>query len=96
MSHEEQLLVDLAGIRGPRASGPSGWPGGCACRRSCSSWRSGFVAGPVTGFLDPDALFGELLFPLVSLSVGLILFEGGLSLRARDLREIGRPRSGAW
>jgi NhaP-type Na+/H+ or K+/H+ antiporter len=49
----------------------------------------GFVAGPVTGFLDPDALFGELLFPLVSLSVGLILFEGGLSLRARDLRAMG-------
>jgi NhaP-type Na+/H+ or K+/H+ antiporter len=51
----------------------------------------GFVAGPVTGLVDPDALFGRLLFPLVSLSVGLILFEGGLSLRLRDLREIGGP-----
>jgi NhaP-type Na+/H+ or K+/H+ antiporter len=51
----------------------------------------GFVAGPVTGFLQPDAMFGALLFPLVSLAVGLILFEGGLSLRLRDLRQIGAP-----
>lgn len=51
---------------------------------------TGFVAGPVTGYLDPDALFGGLLFPLVSLSVGLILFEGGLSLRLDELRTIGR------
>ena len=49
----------------------------------------GFVAGPATGLLDPDALFGELLFPVVSISVGLILFEGGLSLHLRDLRQIG-------
>lgn len=50
----------------------------------------GFVAGPVTGFLDPDALFGELLLPLVSMSVAIILFEGGLSLRLSELREIAR------
>lgn len=50
---------------------------------------SGFVAGPVTGFINPDELFGELLFPVVSLSVGLILFEGGLSLKLSELKEIG-------
>ena len=50
----------------------------------------GFLVGPFTGFLDPDELLGELLFPLVSLSVALILFEGGLSLRIAELREIGR------
>lgn len=49
----------------------------------------GFIAGPVTGFLHPDEMFGELLFPIVSLSVGLILFEGGLSLRLRELKETG-------
>jgi NhaP-type Na+/H+ or K+/H+ antiporter len=38
----------------------------------------GFIAGPITGFIDPDALFGESLFPIVSLSVALILFEGGV------------------
>jgi CPA1 family monovalent cation:H+ antiporter len=25
----------------------------------------GFAAGPITGFLDPDAIFGDLLFPIV-------------------------------
>lgn len=50
----------------------------------------GFVAGPVTGFLEPDVLLGEdLIFPIVSLAVGIILFEGGLSLRLDELREIG-------
>lgn len=49
----------------------------------------GIVAGPATGFLDPDDLFGELLLPMVSISVGVILFEGGLSLSIRDLREVG-------
>jgi NhaP-type Na+/H+ or K+/H+ antiporter len=49
----------------------------------------GFVAGPVTRVLEPDALLGDLLFPTVSLSVALILFEGGLSLRLAELREAG-------
>ena len=50
---------------------------------------TGFIAGPVTGFIDPDALLGWILFPTVSLAVGLILFEGGLGLRFRELRSIG-------
>ena len=49
----------------------------------------GVLAGPVSGFLRPDELFGEVLFPIISLAVALILFEGGLSLRLRDLKEIG-------
>jgi NhaP-type Na+/H+ or K+/H+ antiporter len=50
----------------------------------------GFVAGPITGFLQPDRILGELLFPLVSLAVALILFEGGLNLRFAELRGVGR------
>jgi len=50
----------------------------------------GFVAGPVTGFLHPDALLGPLLLPVVSISVAIILFEGGLTLRLGELREIGK------
>jgi NhaP-type Na+/H+ or K+/H+ antiporter len=50
----------------------------------------GFIAGPVTGFLNPDALLGDLLLPVVSLSVALILFEGGLTLRLAELKEVGR------
>jgi NhaP-type Na+/H+ or K+/H+ antiporter len=50
----------------------------------------GFVAGPVTGFLEPDRLFRkDLLFSLVSVSVALILYEGGLSLRVSDLPKVG-------
>ena len=37
-----------------------------------------------------DAVFGrELLFAVISLSVAVILFEGGLNLRIRELRETG-------
>lgn len=46
---------------------------------------TGVLVGPVLQVLDPDALAGEVLLPLVSISVGLILFEGGLSLRFREL-----------
>ncbi|MEE9613885.1 MAG: cation:proton antiporter [Thermodesulfobacteriota bacterium] len=49
----------------------------------------GFVAGPVTGFLDPDEIFGDLLLPIVSISVALILFEGGLTLRVSELKGFG-------
>lgn len=45
----------------------------------------GVVAGPVTGLMDPDAMFGELLFPMVSLAVAVILFEGSLTLRFKEL-----------
>ena len=46
----------------------------------------GLIAGPVTGWLDPDALFGHLLFPMVSLGVAVILFEGALTLRFAEIR----------
>lgn len=38
---------------------------------------------------DPAAA-SRLLFPFVSLSVAVIMFEGGLSLRLRELRDSGR------
>ena len=46
---------------------------------------AGIFIGPITEFVDPDELLGELLIPIVLLSVGLILFEGGLTLRFADL-----------
>lgn len=46
---------------------------------------AGILLGPTFGVLDPDDLFGGLLFPLVSLSVAIILFEGALTLRFEDL-----------
>lgn len=49
----------------------------------------GILAGPVTNFIDPDKLLGDLLSPFVSISVAIILFEGGLSLRMSEFRQIG-------
>lgn len=49
----------------------------------------GIVAGPVIHLLDVNEIMGDLLFPVVSLSVAIILFEGGLTLRMKDLVEIG-------
>lgn len=54
---------------------------------------AGFVAGPITGLIDPEASFGELLDPMISVGVALILFEGGLSL---DLRELRHSGSAVW
>ncbi len=49
----------------------------------------GILAGPVAGLLQPDVMFGELLFPMVSLGVAVVLFEGGLTLRFADLKGRG-------
>lgn len=55
----------------------------------------GLIVGPISALLqgnpilDVEHFLGELLFPVVSVSVGLILFEGGLSLRFRDLEGTG-------
>ncbi len=45
----------------------------------------GFLAGAITDDVHPDALFGSTFQPLVSVGVGLILFEAGLRLRIADL-----------
>ena len=50
----------------------------------------GFLAGPVTGLIDPNEILGDLLLPIVSLSVAVILFEGGLNLNIDDLRKVGK------
>lgn len=50
----------------------------------------GILAGPVLGWIDPEALFGDLLVPMVSLSVALILYEGGLTLRLSEFRKVGK------
>ncbi|MBN2356313.1 sodium:proton antiporter [candidate division KSB1 bacterium] len=50
----------------------------------------GFLIGPVMNILNPEAILGEMLSPLVSFAVGIILFEGGLSLRLNELQEVGK------
>lgn len=51
---------------------------------------AGLLAGPVFGLLMPDAIFGDLLMPMVSLSVAIILFEGSLTLNVKEVREVSR------
>ena len=46
---------------------------------------TGFLVGPIFELARPDELLGDLLAPAVSIAVGLILFEGGLSLRFREI-----------
>lgn len=50
----------------------------------------GLIAGPITGFLHPNELFGKALLPFVSVAVAVILFEGGLTLRLKELKSVGK------
>ena len=86
--NEQQILLAFAGIGA----------GAFACQWLAWSLRlpailflliAGILAGPVLGLLDPQALFGDLLFPVVSMAVALILFEGSLTLHLSEWREIG-------
>ena len=56
---------------------------------------TGFLVGPVFGLIDPSGLVSAgVLFPMVGLAVGLILFEGGLTLHFSDLqRDVRRTVS---
>lgn len=51
---------------------------------------AGILAGPYMGFLEPDELFGDMLFPIVSLAVAVILFEGSLTLKFSELKDHGK------
>jgi NhaP-type Na+/H+ or K+/H+ antiporter len=46
---------------------------------------TGILAGPVLDLLQPEQLRGDFFFPFVSLSVAVILFEGSLTLRFKDI-----------
>ncbi|PZQ23446.1 MAG: sodium:proton antiporter [Sphingopyxis macrogoltabida] len=50
---------------------------------------AGILAGPVLGLIDPERDFGALREPIIKLAVAVILFEGGLSLKFRELRQAG-------
>lgn len=48
---------------------------------------AGLVIGPVLGFLDPGAQFGDMLQPMIAIAVAIILFEGGLTLNLHSLKD---------
>ena len=41
------------------------------------------------GLIQPDKILGELLFPIVSVAVAILVFEGALNLRFVELRKTG-------
>jgi NhaP-type Na+/H+ or K+/H+ antiporter len=47
----------------------------------------GVIAGPVTGFVDPKVALGDLMGPIISIAVAVILLEGGLTLNFHSLRD---------
>lgn len=88
---ESQAIVIAAvgalGIGAQWVAWRTGWPA------IVLMLAAGFLAGPVLGLIDPEAAFGDMLDPMISVGVALILFEGGLSL---DLRELRHSGSAVW
>ena len=46
---------------------------------------AGLLAGDVFGLVEPEEMFGDLLFPMVTLLLSLLLFQSGLQLRLEEL-----------
>ncbi|HAF41784.1 MAG TPA: sodium:proton antiporter [Sphingobium sp.] len=81
---EQALSIALIGILGIGAqwiAWRTGWPA------IALMLAAGVVGGPVLHLINPEHVFGDLLEPMVSVAVALILFEGGLSLNFRELRK---------
>lgn len=51
---------------------------------------AGFLAGPVTGYINPAQDFGDVYKPVVGLAVAIILFEGGLTLNLKEISETSK------
>lgn len=87
---EQALVIALVGVLGIGAqwlAWRTGWPA------IVLMLAAGFLAGPILGVIDPRTAFGDLLEPMISIGVALILFEGGLSLDFREFRKYG---GGVW
>jgi NhaP-type Na+/H+ or K+/H+ antiporter len=54
---------------------------------------AGLLLGPVFGILNPQLVFGGNLRTIVSIAVAIILFDGGLGLRFKELKEMTRTVS---
>ncbi|GAB3817377.1 sodium:proton antiporter [Tessaracoccus terricola] len=93
----ETLLTALAGLD------PAGYLALVAVVAALCQWGAWQLRVPsillllVVGFglgrlVSPDEALGrDVLFGAVTLAVGIILFEGSLTLRLRDVRDLGRP-----
>ncbi|WP_230483562.1 cation:proton antiporter [Sphingomonas sp. Leaf21] len=83
MEHQALVfaLIGILGIGAQWIAWRTGWPA------IALMLAAGVIAGPITGLIVPEHVFGELLEPMISVAVALILFEGGLSLNVRELRK---------
>ncbi|GFM29372.1 Na(+):H(+) antiporter [Novosphingobium sp. PY1] len=83
MEHQALVfaLIGVLGIGAQWIAWRTGWPA------IAVMLFAGVIAGPVTGLISPEETFGELLEPMISVAVALILFEGGLNLNFRELRK---------
>src|SRR5699024_12435591 len=52
---------------------------------------AGLLIGPVLGVMNHEESFADIYSPMISIAVAIILFEGSLSLSAKELRGLGRP-----
>ncbi|MDG1418168.1 MAG: sodium:proton antiporter [Maricaulis sp.] len=58
---------------------------------------AGLLLGPIAALmlgdpiLDPGGAFGSYLRPMIALAVAVILFEGGITLNFRELRDASTP-----
>lgn len=50
---------------------------------------AGIAAGPIFHIIEPEKVFGAVLFPAVTAAVAVIMFEGGLGLRFSELEGTG-------
>ena len=82
---QEEILIKLAviGVLGSLAQWFSWW---VKLPSILFLLLLGFLVGPITGYLNPDEVFGDMLFPMVSLAVSVILFEGALTLNFHEIK----------
>lgn len=52
---------------------------------------AGLLIGPIFGIMNPEASFGNLYDPIISVAVAIILFEGSLNLSFKELKGLGKP-----
>jgi len=50
----------------------------------------GLLVGPVLGLFSPQEALGDLFFPVISLAVAVILFEGSLTLNFKQIKGISK------
>jgi len=83
---QQAIVIALVGVLGIGAqwlAWRTGWPG------IALMLAAGFLAGPVLHLIDPAAAFGDMLEPMITVGVALVLFEGGLHLDFREFRKFG-------